>query len=95
MAGSGTRPVPLRCTFVQLRLRRGRPSGEACKCEAFHGFTHSMRLSGTAVTGALQMSVLERIDWRVSSLLPRHIRAGFNLAFSVTFVWRSEWCAFE
>lgn len=33
------------------------------------GFTPPLRLSGTAVTGGLQMSVLERIDWRVSSLL--------------------------
>lgn len=37
-------------------------------CEP-HGFTHSLRLSRLAVTGALQMSVLERIDWRVSTLL--------------------------
>lgn len=89
--GSWSRPVPLRCIPEQLRLRRGRPSGEGCKCEAFHGSTHWMLLSRTAVTGAFQMSVLERIDWRVSSFFSLHKRLSIEwLAFSTTFVSCSE-----
>lgn len=60
---------PSQVYYTARRMRATGPSGEVCHVKTSHGFTHSTRLSGIAVTGALQMSVLERIDWRVSSLL--------------------------
>lgn len=49
------------------------------QCKTSPGFTHSLRLSGIAATGAFQMSVLERIDWRVSSLAYFPSYSWFNL----------------